>query len=191
MRLMVSYLYIVGIGKVFLLFCDITYVTWMTSALCMRYTVPFSILGWIDIIIYSNSSTLFFKDDVILLTSFPRWHQNCNSQAFLYGTVEASGCSILLSNITVPTHYLCCNIDLCFLYGQVVFTAMLPIIHSNFIFSKNSIVLVSTLIQIYQFDQESGSVIYCDRASIIEILRMLHNYKCSLVLFLFSKFYFS
>ena len=110
----------------------------------------------------------------------------------LYGTVEASGCSILLSNITVPTHYFCCNIDLCFLYGQVVFTAMLPIIHSNFIFSKNSIVLVSKLIQIYQFDQESGSVIYRDRASIIEILRnMLHNYKCSLVLFLFSKVYFS
>ena len=84
MRLMVSYLYIVGIGKVFLLFRDITYVTWMTSALCMRYTVPFSILGWIDVIIYSNSTTLFFKDDVILLTSFPRWHQNCNSQAFIW-----------------------------------------------------------------------------------------------------------
>ena len=163
--------------------------------------------GWLQLCVWDILFLSQFWVELILLSIQIRPHFFSKMMSFcwqafpddirivipkhLYGTVEASGCSILLSNITVPTHYFCCNIDLCFLYGQVVFTAMLPIIHSNFIFSKNSIVLVSTLIQIYQFDQESGSVIYCDRASIIEILRMLHNYKCSLVLFLFSKFYFS
>ena len=93
--------------------------------------------GWIDIIIYSNSTTLFFKDDVILLTSFPRWHQNCNSQAFIWYCGSIWLFHSTKQHYRTDTSYFCCNLDLCFLCRQVVFTAMLPIIHSNFIFSKN------------------------------------------------------
>ena len=106
--------------------------------LCMN-SVPFSIWVyllvllsiWIPLHFFQRSCLL--ADKLSLLTS--KVQSSSGNMGHLYGTLETE------QHYCNDRSYFWCNIDFCVSCGKVVFTALLPIIHSNFIFSKLLIIL--------------------------------------------------